>query len=609
MNMINNIFSEGLINSFGWTLVHSLWQGVAIALGLVMVLLLMRKYSARTRYLAGVMALVLMFTVSMVTFVNLYDSTAFNNAQLVATGAPGIEMKGTLNEGVAVEEGFGASLTTFFKHYFQRHLPLLVTIWFMGMLVLTLRFAGGFLYNWRIKTQYSRALPDSWQNQLLQLRRKIGVSRPVTVLESALVKVPMAMGHLKPVILLPMGLVTGLPREQVEALLAHELAHILRRDYLINMLQNMMDIFYFFHPGIRWISSLVRNERENCCDDIAVSCAVDSMIYAKALTNIQEADNFPRNLEPAVAVTGKVPHLFNRIKRLLKPSRPASQFREGFVGALIMIVCIVSLVASVHATTLVSSNMYRGDIAVTVDLHPGQDLAQVETEEVTAEEQEQQQKQEQQKVEKQKRKEKEKQAKKQNKKELKKQKKKEKAAEKALKEEKKKAEKKAKRERKKESKMKAAKHTLQEIKRRNHEELKRHKLEMVKIETEHRKAMESSRKEMMRLKEEQEKQAKEIEMESGERQEEMIAKKKEMSKTEKEIAEENVFLELLVKKLLVDKLIDNAYLFDFNLSTEGLLINGVKQSQAVFKKYKSLIESNRGNLKKGKNFHVVSGRI
>lgn len=352
MNVISSIISENLINALGWTIIHSLWQGALIAIGFALVLFFMRRFSARTRYLVGVMGLMLILALSVVTFVSIY-APGMQGAPAI-TGAEGSAAAVTGAENT----GGNVTLAALFKNYFNRHLPLVVTIWMLGVLVLVLRLAGGFIYNQRVKVHRTRPLPTSWQNRLETFCRRTGIHKPIGLVESALVKIPMTIGHFKPVILFPLGLVTGLPRDQVEALLAHELAHILRKDYLVNILQNLVDILFFYHPGVRWISSHVRAERENCCDDIAVSLSGDSLNVARALTNIQGSDM--RIPDPAMAARGKMTGsygLLARIKRLLRPPARGSDFAAGAVGASILIVGLLTLVVSANAATALSRDM------------------------------------------------------------------------------------------------------------------------------------------------------------------------------------------------------------------------------------------------------------
>ena len=361
MNVISHLISGNLIYAFGWTLIHSIWQGAAVAFGFALVMFFMRRYRSQTRYLIGVMALMLILAMSMVTFVSIYHPGTQGNTQADQSD----HSKVMLTRAAEIENLANPGKQSFFKDYFNRHLPLVVTIWFLGILVLVLRFAGGFLYNQRIKVHRTRPLSTSWQNRLGNLCLQAKIRSSVRLVESALVNVPMTIGHFKPVILLPIGLVTGLPQDQVEALLAHELAHISRKDYLVNILQNIVDILFFYHPGVRWISSHIRSEREHCCDDIAVSVSGDSVSFARALTNIQGYG--PKNANPAMAATGRTTGsygLLNRIKRLVSPrkNKISSEFTEGFIGAAILGICILGLVVSANAAAALNPDMIKTSI-------------------------------------------------------------------------------------------------------------------------------------------------------------------------------------------------------------------------------------------------------
>ena len=118
------------------------------------------------------------------------------------------------------------------------------------------------------------------------LAARLGIRRPVRLLESARVQVPVVIGALRPVLLLPASALTGLAPAQVEAVLAHELAHIRRHDYPVNLLQSAAETLLFYHPGVWWLSARIRAEREHCCDDIAVRVCGDAVGYAEALTSI-----------------------------------------------------------------------------------------------------------------------------------------------------------------------------------------------------------------------------------------------------------------------------------------------------------------------------------
>ncbi|MHC4213190.1 MAG: M56 family metallopeptidase [Planctomycetota bacterium] len=191
-----------------------------------------------------------------------------------------------------------------------------------------------------------------------RLAELIGVCRVVELTESALVQVPTVIGWLKPVILLPASVLTGLSTEQLEAILAHELAHIRRHDYLANMFQTVIEIVGFYHPAVWWVSHKIRIERENCCDDIAVRVTGDGVGYAKALTAIEELRGGGHRL--AVAASGG--SLFDRVRRLLG-SDSRQQNSSGRAPALTAILLVISLLA-IPATVAITENTQKTNVQV-----------------------------------------------------------------------------------------------------------------------------------------------------------------------------------------------------------------------------------------------------
>ena len=147
-----------------------------------------------------------------------------------------------------------------------------------------------------------RRAPPEWQQALSKLAAKIRLSRPVPLLVSALVQVPTVVGWLRPVVLVPVGALGGLPAEYLEALLLHELAHIRRQDYLVNMLQSVAEALLFYHPAVWWVSGHIRAERELCCDDVAVSVFGNALTYASALAHLESCR--PEYFEQAISIKG-----------------------------------------------------------------------------------------------------------------------------------------------------------------------------------------------------------------------------------------------------------------------------------------------------------------
>jgi uncharacterized protein (TIGR03435 family) len=212
-------------------------------------------------------------------------------------------------------------------------------IWLAGAVVFWVRLAGGWVVAARMRSVLVRRAPPEWQEILRKLGARIGLSRPVRLLVSALVEVPTVVGWLRPVVLVPVGALGGLPAGQLEALLLHELAHIRRHDYLVNILQSVAEALLFYHPAVWWVSGHIRAERELCCDDVAVSVSGDALTYARALAQLELYR--PAHLSAALAANGG--SLSGRIARLLGQPRPA--VRTG-LGPGVLAVAILLLAAA-----------------------------------------------------------------------------------------------------------------------------------------------------------------------------------------------------------------------------------------------------------------------
>ena len=204
-------------------------------------------------------------------------------------------------------------------------LPWVVMVWLAGAAILWMRLVGGWAVAARMRSMRVRRAPPEWQDALGKLGARIGLSRPVRLLVSALVQAPTVAGWLRPVVLVPVGALGGLPAEHLEALLLHELAHIRRHDYLVNILQSVAEALLFYHPAVWWVSGHLRSERELCCDDVAVSVTGDGFTYAHALAQLEAYR--PAHLIAAVAANGG--SLSDRIARLLGQPQPAARTGLG----------------------------------------------------------------------------------------------------------------------------------------------------------------------------------------------------------------------------------------------------------------------------------------
>ena len=332
-----------LTHAFGWSLIHALWQGLIIAFLLALVLVLVHEKSARLKYKVSVAAMAIMFIVWLATFLLVYKGYTTATSPLPQNvGSASLTAETVVSQGLMVKETLNGAM------------PYLVNGWLLGFMLLSLRFMGGIVYANRLKTCQTNPVPLYWENKLRQLQQRVALSRPVKMLESAIIKTPMVVGHVKPVILLPLGTLTRLPPEELEGILLHELGHILRNDYLVNLLQSFVETLLFYHPAIWWISNRIRAEREHCCDDIAIAASGDPRTFATALYHLQEVQmKIPKM---AMAAPGSTGYLYHRIKRALG-ANPPSGAPERMASAILLLFGLFSITLFTGAANLTSQDM------------------------------------------------------------------------------------------------------------------------------------------------------------------------------------------------------------------------------------------------------------
>jgi TonB family protein len=331
-----------LAHALGWTLLHFLWQGALIAAVLACILTLLSGRAPQPRYLASCCALVLMTILPAVTFIRIL--TAPNTA--AASTTISIDATSSLSHGQSLPTGplfdrIAASL--------DHAMPSILALWSIGVAILLIRLTAGLLIARRMKSATTRPAPEDLLRALRRLARRIGVSRPVQLLNSAIVQVPTVIGWLRPVVLIPFGCLAGLSPTQIEAILAHELAHIRRHDYLISVLQSTIEALLFYHPAVWWVSQNIRREREHCCDDLAVHITGDPLTYARALSLLEERRATPPNL--ALAINGG--NLTMRIQRLLQSqdTQPTTQLTALTLLAVVLIATATCITTAARAQT------------------------------------------------------------------------------------------------------------------------------------------------------------------------------------------------------------------------------------------------------------------
>ena len=308
-----------LVESLGWTLLHFLWQGALIALVLWLLLAGLAGVSARKRYLLRCAAFALMVLSPALTFAWLWS------------GAP----PEPVVEGLAPAPAI-APLGEVVASTWSQPLTWVVAVWCLGALVCLVRISGGLYQVLRLgRRDVGIDLSPRWQQRFESLARDFGVRARARVVESSAVCVPAVIGCVRPVVMLPARIFSGLSDAQIEALIAHELAHVARHDYLVNIVQSVAEALLFYHPAVWWVSRGIRVEREYCCDDLAVAATQNGLAYAHALTALESW----RGAQPQLGVSTLGGSLMTRIQRLVglepTPKRGALRPAHAIAGLLV----------------------------------------------------------------------------------------------------------------------------------------------------------------------------------------------------------------------------------------------------------------------------------
>jgi bla regulator protein BlaR1 len=336
-----------LVRAFCWTLIHSLWQGLVLAAVTGLILTLTRRSHAKKRYGSLSVLFFLFLLVTAATFIR--EISLMKPATTFPVSSDRfIEQALTADlsvqaAGVDLRVGQQGWINRFID-YFNTHAAMVVTVWFIVFLAKLLRLGGNLFYVQRLRSYKTLQPAGEWKEKIKLLADKLGLCIQVQLLESAIVNVPVTMGVFKPIILLPVGLLAHLPGDEIEAILLHELAHIKRRDYFVNLLQSLAETIFFFNPALLWLSSLIRDERENCCDDIAISVTNNKTNFINALISFQEYHFAKPNY--GMAFPGKKHQLLNRVKRIVSNSNKTLNAAEksvlGFGVAILLFFSFVT---------------------------------------------------------------------------------------------------------------------------------------------------------------------------------------------------------------------------------------------------------------------------
>lgn len=290
-----------MAQAFSAALLDFVWQGLLAAFLLWAALLLLRNRSARARYLAGCVALAVMAALPVITACVVYRAPSAQPALVPSGSLAPAAIRAAVHAAAGSSVDWAAALERW-----------ALLAWSAGVLLCSLRLVWAAR---RISLLRRRAtLPAAAvRAAIAALQERLRLARPVRVLVSTMADCPSVVGWLRPVVLLPAATLAGLTPQQLEAVLAHEFAHILRYDHLVNMLQTVVETLLFYHPAIWWASARIRHERELCCDDLAVDACGDALCYARALTRLERLRMPPARL--ALGSTGG--SLMFRIRRLV----------------------------------------------------------------------------------------------------------------------------------------------------------------------------------------------------------------------------------------------------------------------------------------------------
>ncbi len=355
--------NSSLVENLAWTLLHSVWQIAFVGFCLFVALRFLSKSNANLHYFVSVSALILALILPVVTFFYVSNFSFYsNNNQTFTTtnseiiGQDQIQISDDTfingQESSNAKKAEASSSISIWqnslKQYFSAYSPILVAFWFIGMLLFSIRLFGGFWQLRRVKTKETFEPNDAWQTRFSILCENLNIRQNVKLLQSKLVKSPMVIGWIKPVILVPASVFLQMDVNQLETIIAHELMHIRRFDYLVNFAQSFVEILFFYHPCVWWISTKIRQERECACDDAVLQSLENAQFtYANALANLEAFRHTAKQNEPQFSVAANGGKLMNRIERIVKKETKRSEVQNSLWSASLTSMLILAFLVSV----------------------------------------------------------------------------------------------------------------------------------------------------------------------------------------------------------------------------------------------------------------------
>ncbi len=332
MENVVQFMQQDWINSLGWMLLHSLWQHALIALSCALILACYRHASANTRYLAALASLLLALFTSATTFYSYQKNSTNIVIHPTLADEPSSLIENSLHWG--------------FVDFINTYINNIAFIWMLVVAAIGIKILVDYRYSQYLKNDNLTTTPEKWNSIFMGLARTIGISGSIELRISLITISPCVIGHIKPVVLLPMKLLLCMSQEQIEAILLHELAHIRRQDYLLGIIQTLIKTLFFFNPFLLWISSQIDKEREHACDDIAVTINQNPMLFANTLKELAEMNT---NKKIAMNINHKN-LLLQRVTRLFKTQKNESAMKAGSTTGLAILLSGLLIAICANAT-------------------------------------------------------------------------------------------------------------------------------------------------------------------------------------------------------------------------------------------------------------------
>ncbi|MEL7118549.1 MAG: M56 family metallopeptidase [Bacteroidota bacterium] len=333
MSWLEKITSEAVFHAIGWTIIHSLWQGILVALIAHLIIGKSKDKSSSWKYNVANMGILIVFALAIATFWEYFKAfTRYveNSREMVYSFSDNYMVIVT-----QFPEKQGLDKLSMID-WVNDHTSLIVWTWMIGVLIFSIRLFGGLWYLQQLKQTSITLWNEKWEKPFKEMTAMLDLAYSIQLKAIAKIKSPFTFGFLNPIIFIPIGLVNQLTPKEIEGILAHELAHIARQDYLWNIIHSFIESLFYFNPGVWWLSQTIRFERENSCDDIAVELCGDSLSYAKTLMKMEEYNM--NQVRMAMPFSGNKQTLLDRIKRILNQPQQKSSIMEKIVASVLLIV-------------------------------------------------------------------------------------------------------------------------------------------------------------------------------------------------------------------------------------------------------------------------------